>query len=65
MGGKEKKRGGHRMSGPQTQPNQQEEKEKHQEGELNLKGTLASVFLVGLFIAVTWFAVFWIFLSRG
>ncbi|RFB34658.1 MULTISPECIES: cytochrome c oxidase subunit 2A [Brevibacillus] len=53
------------MNGSQTQPNQKEENKQHQEGELNLKGTLASVFLVGLFIAVTWFAVFGVFLSRG
>ncbi|AUM65526.1 cytochrome c oxidase subunit 2A [Brevibacillus sp. 7WMA2] len=53
------------MNSSQTQPNQKAENEKHQEGELNLKGTLASVFLVGLFIAVTWFAVFGIFLSRA
>ncbi len=62
---RKKKRGGHRMNSSQTQPNQKAENEKHQEGELNLKGTLASVFLVGLFIAVTWFAVFGVFLSRA
>ncbi|WP_085992067.1 cytochrome c oxidase subunit 2A [Oceanobacillus senegalensis] len=36
----------------------------HSEKEPNLKGTLTSVTFVGLFIVVSWVAVFMLFLSR-
>jgi hypothetical protein len=33
--------------------------------ETSLKGTFASVMLVGAFIAVTWLGVYMLFLNRG
>ncbi|MCF3941548.1 cytochrome c oxidase subunit 2A [Oceanobacillus alkalisoli] len=38
--------------------------ESSPENEPNLKGTLISVSVVGIFILVTWFGVFMLFLSR-
>lgn len=35
------------------------------ENESSLKGTLASVLLLGAFIVVTWLAVFYLFLERS
>ncbi|MFU0791668.1 cytochrome c oxidase subunit 2A [Virgibacillus proomii] len=39
-------------------------KSEQQHKEPNLKGTLISVFLLGLFIIVAWFSVFYIFIDR-
>ena len=35
-----------------------------QEQEPNLKGTIISVSIVGIFLVVTWFGAFMLFLSR-
>jgi hypothetical protein len=34
------------------------------EDKLSLKGTLASVFILGIFIVVTWVSVYYLFLER-
>ncbi|WP_405101901.1 cytochrome c oxidase subunit 2A [Oceanobacillus sp. FSL H7-0719] len=36
----------------------------HQEKEPNLKGTLISVSILGIFLLVTWIGAFMLFLSR-
>ena len=41
------------------------EKKPHKETEQNLKGTFASVLLLGGFILVTWLFIFKIFLDRA
>lgn len=41
------------------------EKKVHHDKETDLRGTLASVSLVGLFIVITWVGAFTLFLSRG
>ncbi|SFA99247.1 MULTISPECIES: cytochrome c oxidase subunit 2A [unclassified Bacillus (in: firmicutes)] len=37
---------------------------KHSEENTSLKGTLASVFFLGLFLIVTWVSVYFLFLDR-
>ncbi|MEI5907252.1 cytochrome c oxidase subunit 2A [Bacillus spongiae] len=51
------------MGKPETQlPHQP--KRKLEDEKNSLKGTLASVSLLGAFIVVTWFIVFFIFIDR-
>jgi hypothetical protein len=47
-----------------TQPKLTSERKKNGEDNTNLKGTLASVFLVGFFIVATWVSVFFLYLNR-
>ncbi len=43
---------------------QDNKKMKQEEPDSNLRGTLISVSLLGLFLLVTWFGVWSVFLSR-
>lgn len=47
------------MSTMNKKKNPEQQHEEH-----NLKGTLISVLLLGLFIIIAWFSVFYIFIDR-
>lgn len=40
-------------------------KKEHKHNDESLKGTLVSVLLLGAFIAVSWLAVYALFIARG
>ena len=52
------------MAKPELQQTNQKTKMKTKEQETPLKGTLASVFLLGFFIIFSWVSVYFLFLHR-
>ncbi|MBM7647940.1 hypothetical protein JOC78_000880 [Bacillus ectoiniformans] len=52
------------MANLQTKESQETEIKVNQEDPESLKGTLYSVFGLGLFLVITWFGVFALFLGR-
>lgn len=47
-----------------TSTNLEQETRSQVEQEPNLKGTLFSVMILGIFIILTWFGAFYLFISR-
>ena len=47
-----------------AQSNLKEQTDVHTEDHGSLKGTLASVFMVGFIIVITWVSVYFLFLDR-
>ncbi|MFT4414159.1 cytochrome c oxidase subunit 2A [Fredinandcohnia humi] len=49
---------------PKTEMSKTKTKTKIEDDRTSLKGTLASVFLLGLFLIVTWLGVYFLFMDR-